>query len=59
MGLVVALGVSGCATKTYVQEQVANAAKVQDTKIGEVQKQVEAARVHCTTITSAAARRAA
>ena len=37
-----ALGVSGCATKTYVQEQVGQAAKVSDTKIGEVQKQVEA-----------------
>jgi peptidoglycan-associated lipoprotein len=40
--LVVALGVSGCATKTYVQEQVATATKGTDTKIGEVQKQVEA-----------------
>lgn len=37
-----ALGVSGCATKTYVQDQVGQAAKVSDTKIGEVQKQVEA-----------------
>lgn len=37
-----ALGLSGCATKTYVQEQVGQAAKVSDTKIGEVQKQVEA-----------------
>ncbi|MGE5236682.1 MAG: OmpA family protein [Acidobacteriota bacterium] len=40
--VVVALGVSGCATKTYVQEQVAQAQKASDTKIGEVQKQVEA-----------------
>jgi len=42
VGLVVALGVTGCATKTYVQEQVAASAKTQDAKIGEVQKQVEA-----------------
>jgi len=39
--LVVTLGVSGCATKTFVQEQVAQATKASDTKIGEVQKQVE------------------
>lgn len=50
VGLVVALGVSGCATKTYVQEQVANAAKVQDTKIGEVQKQVEATQMDVTNL---------
>jgi outer membrane protein OmpA-like peptidoglycan-associated protein len=42
VGLVVAIGVTGCATKTYVQEQVAASAKTQDAKIGEVQKQVEA-----------------
>lgn len=40
--VVVALGVSGCATKTYVQEQVAEATRATDVKIGEVQKQVEA-----------------
>jgi peptidoglycan-associated lipoprotein len=40
--VVMALGLSGCATKTYVQDQVGQAAKVSDTKIGEVQKQVEA-----------------
>jgi len=50
VGLVVALGVSGCATKTYVQEQVASAAKVQDTKIGEVQKQVEATQMDVTNL---------
>jgi peptidoglycan-associated lipoprotein len=50
VGLVVALGVSGCATKTYVQEQVANAAKVQDAKIGEVQKQVEATQMDVTNL---------
>jgi peptidoglycan-associated lipoprotein len=50
VGLVVALGVTGCATKTYVQEQVANAAKVQDTKIGEVQKQVEATQMDVTNL---------
>jgi peptidoglycan-associated lipoprotein len=33
--------VSGCATKTYVQDQVAASAKAADAKIGEVQKQVE------------------
>jgi peptidoglycan-associated lipoprotein len=42
LALVLALGVSGCATKTYVQEQVAQASKTSDAKIGEVQKQVEA-----------------
>jgi outer membrane protein OmpA-like peptidoglycan-associated protein len=50
VGLVVVLGVSGCATKTYVQEQVANAAKVQDAKIGEVQKQVEATQMDVTNL---------
>ncbi len=39
---IVALGASGCATKTYVQEQVGQASKASDVKIGEVQKQVEA-----------------
>ena len=38
---VVALGVSGCATKTYVQEEVAKATQATDAKVGEVQKQVE------------------
>ena len=37
-----ALGLSGCATKTYVQDQVGQAAKATDAKVGEVQKQVEA-----------------
>jgi peptidoglycan-associated lipoprotein len=50
VGLVVTLGVTGCATKTYVQEQVAAAAKVQDTKIGEVQKQVEATQMDVTNL---------
>ncbi len=49
-GLVVALGMSGCATKTYVQEQVAAASKVQDAKIGEVQKQVEATQMDVTNL---------
>ena len=40
--LVVALGVSGCATKKFVQQEVANSAKATDAEIGEVQKQVEA-----------------
>lgn len=39
---VVALGVSGCATKTYVDEKVNQATTAQNAKIGEVQKQVEA-----------------
>jgi peptidoglycan-associated lipoprotein len=50
VGLVVVLGVSGWATKTYVQEQVASAAKVQDAKIGEVQKQVEATQMDVTNL---------
>lgn len=37
------LGVSGCATKTYVDEKVSQATTAQNAKIGEVQKQVEAA----------------
>jgi len=43
--LVVALGVSGCATKKFVQQEVANSAKATDAKIGEVQKQVEASQM--------------
>lgn len=39
---VVAMGVSGCATKTYVDEKVNQATTAQNAKIGEVQKQVEA-----------------
>ncbi len=39
---IAALGASGCATRTYVQEQVGQAGKASDAKIGEVQKQVEA-----------------
>lgn len=50
---VVALGVSGCATKTYVQEQVAAATKATDVKIGEVQKQVEANQMDITTLKQA------
>ncbi len=41
-GVVLALGASGCATKTYVQDQVGQASKATDVKVGEVQKQVEA-----------------
>jgi peptidoglycan-associated lipoprotein len=41
-GVALALGVSGCATKTYVQDQVGQASKATDAKVGEVQKQVEA-----------------
>jgi outer membrane protein OmpA-like peptidoglycan-associated protein len=44
--LVVVVGVAlwgtGCATKEYVQEQVAQAQKITEAKISEVQKQVEA-----------------
>jgi peptidoglycan-associated lipoprotein len=39
---ILALGPSGCATKTYVQEQVGQASRASDAKVGEVQKQVEA-----------------
>ncbi len=49
-GLVVTLGVTGCATKTYVQEQVAAATKAEDAKIGEVQKQVEATQMDVTNL---------
>lgn len=38
---VIGLALSGCATKTYVQDQVGQATRTADTKIGEVQKQVE------------------
>ena len=50
MALVVTLGVTGCATKTYVQEQVAAATKASDAKIGEVQKQVEATQMDVTNL---------
>lgn len=39
--LAAGLTVTGCATKTYVQEQVQASQKVTDTKLGEVQGQVE------------------
>ncbi len=39
--LAAGLTVTGCATKTYVQEQVQASQKVTDAKIGEVQGQVE------------------
>jgi peptidoglycan-associated lipoprotein len=48
--LAVALGLTGCATKTYVQEQVAQAGKASDAKIGEVQKQVEASQMDITNL---------
>ena len=50
VGLVGALGATGCATKTYVQEQVAAATKGSDAKIGEVQKQVEATQMDVTNL---------
>ncbi len=50
VALVVALGVTGCATKSYVQEQVAQASKASDAKIGEVQKQVEATQMDVTNL---------
>lgn len=50
VGLIVTLGVTGCATKTYVQEQVAAATKASDAKIGEVQKQVEATQMDVTNL---------
>ena len=40
--MAVSLGVSGCATKTYVQQEVSKASQAQDAKVAEVQKQVEA-----------------
>ncbi len=40
--VIVVLGGSGCATKTYVDEKVNQATTAQNAKIGEVQKQVEA-----------------
>jgi peptidoglycan-associated lipoprotein len=49
-GLALALAASGCATKTYVQEQVAQASKTSDAKIGEVQKQVEANQMDVSTL---------
>lgn len=39
--LVVGLSLTGCATKTYVQEQVAAAGEITDAKVGEVQTSVE------------------
>ncbi len=40
-----ALGAGGCATKSYVQEQIDASTKAADAKIGEVQKQVEASQM--------------
>jgi outer membrane protein OmpA-like peptidoglycan-associated protein len=51
--LALALVASGCATKTYVQEQVGQASKASDAKIGEVQKQVEATQSDITALKSA------
>ena len=45
-----ALGATGCATKTYVQEQVGQASKASDAKVGEVQKQVEATQMDVATL---------
>lgn len=45
VALILAVGLSGCATKTYVNEQVAAATKASDAKIGEIQKQVEVAQM--------------
>lgn len=39
--LAIGVGLSGCATKEYVQEQVKSSQDVTDTKIAEVQTQVE------------------
>jgi peptidoglycan-associated lipoprotein len=50
LAVAVALIVSGCATKTFVQEQVAAAGKASDAKIGEVQKQVEATQMDVTNL---------
>jgi outer membrane protein OmpA-like peptidoglycan-associated protein len=50
LAVAVALIVSGCATKTFVQEQVAAASKASDAKIGEVQKQVEATQMDVTNL---------
>jgi peptidoglycan-associated lipoprotein len=48
--MVVALGVTGCATKTYVQEQVTAAKQASDAKISEVQKQVESTQMDVTNL---------
>jgi len=38
----IALATAGCATKSYVNDQVTQSSKAADAKVGEVQKQVEA-----------------
>ena len=48
--VVLALGLTGCATKTYVQEQVQSTQKASDAKIGEVQKQVESNQMEITNL---------
>jgi peptidoglycan-associated lipoprotein len=50
VALVVALGITGCATKKYVQEQVDQVSKASEAKIGEVQKQVEATQMDVTNL---------
>jgi peptidoglycan-associated lipoprotein len=48
--LLVAFGLTGCATKTYVKEQAEAVQKASDAKIGEVQKQVEATQMDVTNL---------
>jgi peptidoglycan-associated lipoprotein len=48
--MVVALGVTGCATKEYVNEQVTAAKQASDAKIADVQKQVESTQMDVTTL---------
>ncbi|HVN75416.1 MAG TPA: hypothetical protein VMT19_03800 [Thermoanaerobaculaceae bacterium] len=44
------LGVAGCATKDYTQEQAAAVTKAEDAKVGEVQRQVEATQMDVTNL---------
>jgi outer membrane protein OmpA-like peptidoglycan-associated protein len=45
-----ALTAGGCATKTYVNDQVAQSGKATDAKVGEVQKQVESTQMDVATL---------
>ena len=45
-----ALVAGGCATKTYVNDQVAQYGKATDAKVGEVQKQVESTQMEVATL---------
>jgi hypothetical protein len=49
----VALGVAGCASKTFAQEQAAASTKASEAGVSEIQKQVEATQTDVTSLKKA------